>query len=143
MILHKTTWSFMLCWHLGAALKTVAHSRHLLCTAVSLRDDFRAYLPELLPRFIGLFAEAERSGNYDQVPVPAHSPSSPSPVPSRCFVLASVWSQIARSLLACFKQFVYKLGDNVPESAQCGWHGLKLWVCGHQCMLLCLLGSIN
>jgi hypothetical protein len=77
----------MLCWHLGAALKTVAHSRHLLCTAVSLRDDFRAYLPELLPRFIGLFAEAERSGNYDQVPVPAHSPSSPSPVPSRCFVL--------------------------------------------------------
>lgn len=38
-----------------------------LCCAVSLRDDFRAYLPELLPRFIGLFGEAERSGNYDQV----------------------------------------------------------------------------
>lgn len=38
-----------------------------LCHAVSLRDDFRAYLPELLPRFIGLFGEAERSGNYDQV----------------------------------------------------------------------------
>ncbi len=35
--------------------------------AVCLRDDFRAYLPELLPRFIGLFAEAERSGNFDQV----------------------------------------------------------------------------
>ena len=35
--------------------------------AVCLRDDFRSYLPELLPRFIGLFAEAERSGNYDQV----------------------------------------------------------------------------
>lgn len=41
--------------------------------AVSLRDDFRAYLPELLPRFIGLFAEAERSGNYDQVPAALHA----------------------------------------------------------------------
>lgn len=30
--------------------------------AASLRDDIRSYLPELLPRFIGLFAEAERSG---------------------------------------------------------------------------------
>lgn len=30
--------------------------------AASLRDDIRAYLPELLPRFLGLFAEAERSG---------------------------------------------------------------------------------
>lgn len=48
-------------------MNTVAHSKSLLCSAVSLRDDFRAYLPELLPRFIGLFAEAERSGNYDQV----------------------------------------------------------------------------
>ncbi|DBA66640.1 TPA: hypothetical protein ACH3X2_002209 [Trebouxia sp. C0005] len=41
--------------------------------SVSLRDDFRAYLPELLPRFIGLFAEAERSGNYDQVPAALHA----------------------------------------------------------------------
>ena len=41
--------------------------------AVSLRDDFRAYLPELLPRFIGLFAEAERSGSYDQVPAALHA----------------------------------------------------------------------
>ena len=38
-----------------------------MCAAVCLRDDFRAYLPELLPRFLGLCAEAERSGNYDQV----------------------------------------------------------------------------
>lgn len=45
-----------------------------LCVcAVSLRDDFRAYLPELLPRFIGLFAEAERSGSYDQVPAALHA----------------------------------------------------------------------
>jgi hypothetical protein len=29
----------------------------------SLRDDIRAYLPELLPRFLSLFAEAERSGD--------------------------------------------------------------------------------
>ena len=61
--------------HLGVAFNTVAHLQNLLCTAVSLRDDFRAYLPELLPRFIGLFAEAERSGNYDQVLLPAHSSS--------------------------------------------------------------------
>ena len=33
-----------------------------LLAAASLRDDIRSYLPELLPRFIGLFAEAERSG---------------------------------------------------------------------------------
>ena len=44
-----------------------------VCAAVSLRDDFRAYLPELLPRFIGLFAEAERSGSYDQVPAALHA----------------------------------------------------------------------
>jgi hypothetical protein len=33
-----------------------------MLVAASLRDDIRSYLPELLPRFIGLFAEAERSG---------------------------------------------------------------------------------
>ncbi len=98
IILHKTTALFMLCRRLGSASNTAADSRHLLCTAVSLRDDFRAYLPELLPRFIGLFAEAERSGNYDQVPVPAHSPSCPSSVPPHCFVMASDWPCIAWSL---------------------------------------------
>ena len=33
-----------------------------MLVAASLRDDIQSYLPELLPRFIGLFAEAERSG---------------------------------------------------------------------------------
>ncbi len=207
--------------HLGVALNTVAHSKSLLCTAVSLRDDFRAYLPELLPRFIGLFAEAERSGNYDQVPVLALSPSSPSPLPSRSFVMAPHWPCIAwllhilllvhplclptvllwlliglallahspscpfsvpphcftmaphwpciawslhillllhclclpavcpgfclalhclvAALLTCFKQFVYKFGDDVPRLVQCRCYNLKLWVCGYHCMLLCLL----
>lgn len=32
-----------------------------------LRDDFRAYLPELLPKFIALFSEAERSSQYTAV----------------------------------------------------------------------------
>ncbi len=103
IILQNTTALFMLCWRLGVASKTVADSRHLLCIAVSLRDDFRAYLPELLPRFIGLFAEAERSGNYDQVLVLALSPSSPSSVPPHCFVMASDWPCIACtfSFLSC------------------------------------------
>lgn len=35
--------------------------------AVSLRDDLRAYLPEILPRFTSLFQEAEREGNYQMV----------------------------------------------------------------------------
>ncbi len=35
--------------------------------AVSLRDDMRAYLPGLLPRFIALFGEAERGGGYELV----------------------------------------------------------------------------
>ena len=39
--------------------------------AVHLRDDVRAYLPELLPRFVSLFAEAERSGDYDMVRNPS------------------------------------------------------------------------
>uniref|UniRef100_A0A7S1SYY6 Serine/threonine-protein kinase TOR n=1 Tax=Tetraselmis chuii TaxID=63592 RepID=A0A7S1SYY6_9CHLO len=32
-----------------------------------LRDDFRAYLPELLPKFIALFSEAERANQYTAV----------------------------------------------------------------------------
>lgn len=32
-----------------------------------LSDDFRAYLPELLPKFIALFSEAERSSQYTAV----------------------------------------------------------------------------
>ena len=36
--------------------------------AEALQDDMRAYLPELLPRFTALVAEAERSNNYSPVP---------------------------------------------------------------------------
>ncbi|KAK9806315.1 hypothetical protein WJX72_010074 [[Myrmecia] bisecta] len=35
--------------------------------SVALRDDMRMYLPDLLPKFVALFAEAERSGVYDMV----------------------------------------------------------------------------
>lgn len=35
--------------------------------AVSLRDDMRAFLPEILPKFISLFQEAEREGSYQMV----------------------------------------------------------------------------
>ena len=35
--------------------------------AVSLRDDMRAYLPDVLPKFIALFQEAEREGSYQMV----------------------------------------------------------------------------
>lgn len=92
----------MLCWRLGVASHTVTDSRHVVCTTVSLRDDFRAYLPELLPRFIGLFAEAERSGNYDQVS------SSSSPVPSHCLISWFLFALhcLVAALLAPFKQSV-------------------------------------
>ena len=36
-------------------------------TDTSLRDDFRAYVSELLPRFVSLLADAERTGVYDMV----------------------------------------------------------------------------
>ena len=42
-------------------------SRGAGAAAVSLRDDMRAYLPGLLPRFIALFGEAERGGGYELV----------------------------------------------------------------------------
>ena len=35
--------------------------------AVALRDDMRSYLPGLLPKFVALFGEAERSGGYELV----------------------------------------------------------------------------
>lgn len=34
---------------------------------MSLRDDLRVYLPEILPRFTSLFQEAEREGSYQMV----------------------------------------------------------------------------
>ena len=41
-----------------------AHSQH--APAVSLRDDLRMYLPELLPKFIALFEGAARQDGYEQ-----------------------------------------------------------------------------
>ncbi len=35
--------------------------------SLALSDDFRAYIPELLPRFVGLFVDAERTGNFAMV----------------------------------------------------------------------------
>lgn len=39
----------------------------MFSNAVALRDDIRAYLPGLLPKFVALFGEAERGGGYDLV----------------------------------------------------------------------------
>ncbi len=36
-------------------------------TAASLRDDIRSYLPELLPRFVSLFGDAERSRQWGMI----------------------------------------------------------------------------
>lgn len=35
--------------------------------AISLRDDLRPHMPELLPRLVALFVEAERTGNFEMV----------------------------------------------------------------------------
>ena len=34
---------------------------------MALRDDMRTYLPNLLPKFVALFGEAERGGGYELV----------------------------------------------------------------------------
>ena len=49
---------------------TLLKSTLLLCEELSraLRDEFRAYLPELLPRIVAVLADAERSGRYAAVP---------------------------------------------------------------------------
>ena len=40
----------------------------LLATlGATLRDDFRHHIPDLLPRFVSLFTEAERTGDYSMV----------------------------------------------------------------------------
>ena len=36
-------------------------------SVVALRDDMRTYLPNLLPKFVALFGEAERGGGYELV----------------------------------------------------------------------------
>lgn len=35
--------------------------------AISLRDDLRPYIPELLPRLVALFVDAERNSTFDMV----------------------------------------------------------------------------
>lgn len=35
--------------------------------AVSLRDDLRPHMPDLLPRLVALFVDAERTANYDMI----------------------------------------------------------------------------
>jgi hypothetical protein len=35
--------------------------------AISLRDDLRPHIPELLPRLVALFVEAERNSSFDMV----------------------------------------------------------------------------
>ena len=53
-------------WGNNALLKSTL----LLCEELSraLRDEFRSYLPELLPRIVAVLADAERSGRYAAVP---------------------------------------------------------------------------
>lgn len=35
--------------------------------AISLRDDLRPHIPELLPRLVALFVDAERNSSFDMV----------------------------------------------------------------------------
>ena len=53
-------------WGNNALLKSTLS----LCEELSraLRDEFRAYLPELLPRIVAVLTDAERSGRYAAVP---------------------------------------------------------------------------
>ena len=40
----------------------------LVCLpAETLRDDFRHYMPELLPKFVALLNEAERTNDFSMV----------------------------------------------------------------------------
>ena len=38
-----------------------------LCKGISCSHDCRSYIPELLPKFVSLLADAERTGNYEMV----------------------------------------------------------------------------
>ena len=42
--------------------------RLLEALAAALHDDFREFLPEILPRVVGVLADAERSGEHEAVP---------------------------------------------------------------------------
>ena len=53
-------------WGPGPLLR---HSLRLLeALAAALHDDFREFLPEILPRVVGVLADAERSGEHEAVP---------------------------------------------------------------------------
>ena len=65
-----------------------ADARIVLCClsllaelSLALRDDFRIHVPDLLPKFVGLFVEAERSGHFDMVK-PALQALEVRPVPT-------------------------------------------------------------
>jgi hypothetical protein len=47
-------------WH-ALALQLLAE------LSLALSDDFRVHVPELLPRFVGLFMDAERTAKFDMV----------------------------------------------------------------------------
>ncbi|KIY92187.1 hypothetical protein MNEG_15776 [Monoraphidium neglectum] len=52
----------------GSSVRITHYCLQLLAElALSLRDDLRPHVPELLPRFVGLFVEAERTGVFDMV----------------------------------------------------------------------------
>eukprot|EP00959_Pyramimonas_sp_CCMP1952_P235774 4927009-Pyramimonas_sp.AAC.2 len=38
-----------------------------MCRNAQLHDEFRALMPELLPRIVGALAEAERAGEFETV----------------------------------------------------------------------------
>ncbi|GBF92738.1 hypothetical protein Rsub_05107 [Raphidocelis subcapitata] len=52
----------------GCSPRITHHCLALLAElALSLRDDLRPHVPELLPRFVGMLVDAERSGVYEMV----------------------------------------------------------------------------
>ena len=59
------------CTH-AASYSTLQASHDMVhvvwCGTVALRDDMRAHVPDLLPLYIAVLADAERSGVYDLVP---------------------------------------------------------------------------
>ena len=57
---------------------------HPLGRAETLRDDFRAYMPDLLPQFVALFSESERTGDYSLVSAPHYRQPYKRPEPPSC-----------------------------------------------------------
>jgi hypothetical protein len=50
-----------------APAASALHVQMLAELAISLRDDLRPHMPELLPRLVALFVDAERTGNFEMV----------------------------------------------------------------------------